>query len=144
MSSMVKVTFHKQMSDENRAEIEKYLFPYLWLVPAWCHELFVDLHRYEDDSAISTAIQYDYRTASMSFNAGWLLERPEHKQEMVIHDLLHISTSVYVDYAHGTFKRLCPEDEAKKFNEHILEESRMRCESMVQDLAHSIMNMPKL
>lgn len=140
---MVKVTFHKQMSDENRAEIEKCLLPYLWLVPAWCQALFVELHHYEDNSAIRTAIQYEYRTASMSFNASWLLELPEQKQEMVIHDLLHISTSVYVDYAEATLKQLCPKDEARKFNEHILEESRIRCESMVQDLAHSIMNMPK-
>lgn len=126
---------------ENKKEIEKYLNPFLFLVPGWCNELIVKLWNSDGESggsAIRTSISYEYRWAKIEFFSCWLLESDYDKGFHVVHDLLHIPTSVYVDYAEEQIKRLCPESEAPKFNDLMLEESRVRCESMVQDLAHAI------
>ncbi len=90
------------------------------------------------DAAIRTSINYPYRSAHMEFHSIWLIATDYDKGMHVVHDLLHIPTSVYVDYAEGCINRLCPEEQAEKFNAHMMEESRIRCESMTQDLAKVI------
>lgn len=139
---MVTISYNKNIEPVNKAEIQKYLEPFLWLVPTWCHEIVVSLWSAHDETqgraAIRTGIDYEYRTASMDFYGCWLLCTDYDKGLHVVHDLLHIPSSIYVDYAEGCIKRLCPEEDTPKFRDHMLEESRMRCESMTQDLAKAI------
>ena len=74
----------------------------------------------------------------MEFYSPWLLGSDESKSLNVIHDLLHVANSVYVDYAEDCFNRLCPADENPKLRNVIYDESRIRCESMTEDLAKAI------
>lgn len=136
---MVEIVWNPLISETHKTEIEKYLKPYLFLVPKWCQKLTISLYTSEGDANIQTGINYEYRNAYMQFFSGWLLEQDSKKQMDVVHDLYHITTSVYVDWAENTIKTLCPDNEAEKFNKVLLEESRMRCESMTQDLAFTIM-----
>jgi hypothetical protein len=139
---MVKLTYCQNIQPENLSEIKKYLEPFLWLVPDWCHEIVVSLWSADQNTqggaAIRTGIKYEYRKADMDFYGAWLLETHEDKTLHVIHDLLHIPTSVYVDYAERTMNMLCPREANEQFHAHMMEESRIYCESMTQDLAKAI------
>lgn len=46
--------------------------------------------------------------------------------------------AVLANYAYDTISLLVPADDAPKFRESLLEELRVRHESMVQDLAHCL------
>jgi hypothetical protein len=81
---------------------------------------------------------YEYRKAELTFYPLFLGETEDQRKEHVIHDMLHIFTSVMTDYAYTTIDRLVPEEEAPKFREALLEELRQRNESCVQDLAHCL------
>ncbi len=34
---MIKINWNKNIEPAVKVEIEKYLSPFLWIVPAWCH-----------------------------------------------------------------------------------------------------------
>jgi hypothetical protein len=137
---MVKLSFDESIQPGNRAEIERHLTPWLWLVPTWCHTIYVSLWDSSDSgcNAIETMIRYEYRWARIKFYSAWLTESYREKSLHVVHDLLHITNSVYVDYAEGQMDKLCTKDDTPAFHATIMEESRMRCEAMTQDLAVAI------
>jgi hypothetical protein len=136
---MVKLNFDGGIEPGVRAEIEKHLQPWLWLVPTWCHNIYIYLWNSSDgDSAIETSARYEYRWARMRFYSAWLIDSDRGKALYVVHDLLHITNAVYVDYAEEQIQNLCKKSEAPQFHSLLMEESRMRCESMTQDLAAAI------
>lgn len=137
---MTKITWNKNIEPLAKREIEKHLMPFLWLIPTWCHELTVSMWNSDNSviAAIRTGIKYEYRKADMDFYSAWLLETDYAKGLHVVHDLLHITNSVYVDYAESSIEQLCTKDDAPRFHAHLFEESRIRCESMTQDLAKAI------
>lgn len=135
---MMIIKFNRQIEPENIDEINKYLKPFLWLVPGWCYELNINLYHADGNAAIRTSISYEYRFATMDFYSPWLLGSSYDKGWHVVHDLLHISNSIYVDFAEDCINRLCSKDDAPKYNAHLMEESRIRCESMTQDQAKAI------
>lgn len=136
---MAEIIFNKQIEKHNQAEISSYLNKYSFLIPSWCAEVIVNLYNSADgdDAAIRTAIRYEYRRATMDFYSSWLNQSANDKALHVIHDLLHIPTSVYVDFAEDKISRLCSDE---TFRKSLMEDSRMYCESMVQDLAKSILS----
>lgn len=137
---MADLKWNKNITLTVRAEIEKHLTPFLWLVPSWCHEISLSMWCSEagNGAAIRTGISYEYRKANMDFYSVWLLEPEYDKGLHVVHDLLHIPNSVYVDYAEGVMGRLCTKEEAPRHHAQIFDESRMKCEAMTQDLAKAI------
>lgn len=139
---MLKITFEDNIEPHVKTEIERFLHPFLWLIPSWCHELIINIYSADDktqgSACIRTGIAYEYRRASMDFYAAWLMCDDYSKGLHIVHDLLHIPNSVYVDFAEDCINRLCPAAQAEKFNGHMMEESRIRCESMTQDLAKAI------
>jgi hypothetical protein len=133
----MEIIYDKSIEDGVRIEINKYLSPFVWLGPTWCHELRISmLAADEGRAAIRTGIKYEYRRASMDFFSGWLTESDYAKGLHVVHDLLHIANSVYVDFAETAITNLAGDE--KHTNGFLMEESRMRCESMTQDLAKAI------
>jgi hypothetical protein len=136
---MVKLTYCQNIQPENLAEIKKYLEPFLWLVPDWCHEIVVQLFSSDESgSAMQVSNKYEYRTVELTFYSSWLAHTDYDKGHHVVHELMHIPTSVYVDYAERTMNRLCPREANEQFHAHMMEESRIYCESMTQDLAKAI------
>lgn len=143
---MVTVAWNPNISAVNKIEIEKYLNPYLWLVPKWCQKLVINVYPIaeNDANAIETTVYYDYRWIKINFYSSWFVERAEVKQEHIVHDLLHGFTSIFVDYVQNQIDILCPSNEAEKFNQTMHQQMRILCESMTQDLAFAIMNQIKI
>jgi hypothetical protein len=142
---MAQIIWNKEIEEVNKVEIEKYLMPYIWLVPSWCQKLVINLYPVSENggNAIETTTYYDYRWIKVNFYSSWLSERPEVKQEHIVHDLLHGFTSIVVDYAIDQIDNLCPESEAEKFNRSMKKQLSILCESMTQDLAFAILSKEK-
>jgi len=139
----MEIIFNKNIEEINKVEIEKYLKPFIWLIPNWCQKLVINLYPMSDDypqNALETTVYYDYRWIKINFYSGWLTERDEVKQEHIVHDLLHGFTSIVVDYALEQIDNLCPASEAEKFNRSMKAQLNILCESMTQDLAFAILN----
>jgi hypothetical protein len=137
---MTEIVWNNGIEPQNKAEIEKYLNPFLFLIPKWCQRLVINVYPSDNGNAIETTTHYDYRWIQMNFFSDWFVERNEVKQEDIIHDLLHGFTSIAIDYAIRQIDNLCPESEAEKFNRSMKEQLTILCESMTQDLAFAIMN----
>lgn len=136
---MLTLTFADNMKPEVQAEIDRYVRPFLWLVPTWCHDLTINVYTSSDDNAaIKTGIHYEYRNASLDFYSVWFICSRREKQLHVIHDLLHVANSVYVDWAEDNIRYFCPKDDDKAMHKRLMEDSRERCESITQDLAKAI------
>jgi hypothetical protein len=139
----MEIIFNKNIEPKNKEEIEKFLLPWIWLVPNWCQKIVINLYPVSENSpnnGIETTTHYEYRWIKIDFFSGWLTERDDVKQEHIVHDLLHGFTSIVVDYATEQIDNLCPPNEAEKFNRSMKTQMSILCESMTQDLAFAIMN----
>jgi hypothetical protein len=120
-------------------ELRQELKAYDWLIPDWCQRVYVDWAEQgsTDGTLITCQTSYEYRNARLTFYPQFLSEGDQ-KAEHIIHDLLHGFTSVLANYAYDTISLLVPPEDAPKLRESLLEELRIRHESMVQDLAHCL------
>lgn len=136
---MVEITWNKNIEPANKAEIEKYLLPSLWLVPGWVESIDVILLDGEEyGERISINCHYDYRNCFISFRCGWLNETEANKEQQVLHELIHIHLSLIADWARDKIHLLCPETDAEKFNKSLIAELTTRHESATCDLAKVI------
>lgn len=139
---MTEIVWNKNIEEQNKLEIEKYLVPFLWLVPGWCQTLYIALYPSSEtgESVVETTTNYDYRNIKIDFFSCWLNEREDAKAMHVVHELLHGFVAVLADYAGNSFDTLCPEETDEKFNKHLYAELKQRHEAVVQDLAFAILN----
>lgn len=133
----MKFRFDPTIPAAVRPEIDKFLLPLEWLVPAWCHSLWItwDEEGRNGDS-MASGIDYEYRHGTIKFYPSWLGQTEQGKREDVIHEILHCFASVLTNWMGAVIKRLVPEDE--KFRDTLLEELRQRDEGFVQDFAHCL------
>jgi hypothetical protein len=137
----MRLTWNKNIQPDVVSEIEGLILgKWLWLVPGWCQRIHVNVwdSSSSHDTMISINVSYEYRSVCMDFYSGWLNQAPEDRERQTVHELLHIHLGLVADYAESTINRLCPRDEAEKFNGHMQAELTRRNESATQDLAHAI------
>ncbi|CAN5508060.1 hypothetical protein BH10ACI2_BH10ACI2_04240 [soil metagenome] len=137
---MTQIIYKKDVETTVRDEVEKFLRPFVWLIPTWCHELHIEMQTSADgeNAAIRTGVTPEYRFAHMTFYSAWLTCTEEAKTLHVVHDLLHIANCPYVDFAEEVIRNLLPKVENERFYGYLMEQSRFQCESMTQDLAKAI------
>lgn len=136
---MNKFIFNQAIPKVIVKELRQELKAYEWLIPDWCQRVYVDWAEQgsTDGTLITCQTAYEYRNARLTFYPQFLSEGDQ-KAEHIIHDLLHGFTSVLANYAYDTISLLVPPEDAPKFRESLLDELRIRHESMVQDLAHCL------
>lgn len=135
-----KFTFDAAVPAEARDALRPYLDAYAWLVPAWCHRVYVywlasDGEDGDTDAEVNP--MFDYRYAKLTFYANWLAGPPERRGAVVAHELLHIVTNPLMRYIRRVAKDAFEEDEPKLFA-HVEEGLRERCEGVIEDLAQMI------
>ena len=141
---MSKIIFDKEIPESIRAELEKYVLPCEWLIPAWCQKVLIGWSEDsdEDGAAISAYVVYEYRRARFTFYPCFHTQSDQ--QEAVVHEFFHAFVGVLADYARDEIKRLIPEDEAPKYRQSVLDELARRHEAVVQDLAYCVMSNGKI
>ena len=136
---MTKIIF-RQAEPGVKTEIERFLLPVQWLLPTWCHQLFINVYMDGDGVAIRTSVTPEYRFAKMDFYSSWLACSDKEKAKHVIHDVLHVTNCGYLNFVEDAFRNLCPESENPKLLGYLIEQSRMQNEAMTEDLAVAICN----
>lgn len=137
----MEITYNKGIRPSNQTQIQSMLVPHLWLVPGWVQSIHCNLwDGQEQGERISVTVNYDYRSVTLDFAAGWLDESDEMQSKQVLHELVHIHLCLVANYARDKINVLCPTSEAEKFNAVLQEELRMRHESATCDLTDVIWN----
>lgn len=134
----MEIIWNPQIQPNNKEEIEKYLLPYLWLVPKWVQKLYINLWDADKDAAISTDISYEYRRVSFDFYTCWLNSSPHIKQDNVIHEFIHCSVNPLFHQAREVAAATCKENEDLK--DYAYEQLRISVESVTQDLTYAILS----
>lgn len=139
----MNLIWNPQIQPINKAELEKHLTPFLWLVPQWCISLNINLWDSTQENCgelASVVVSYDYRRITIDFTTTWLDRTDREKTFAVVHELVHGFIAIMADFSRDTINNLCPESEAEKFNKFMQSELRTRHESATEDLAFAIMN----
>lgn len=120
-----------------RQIIEPLVMRYQVLLPTWAQQIYIGWNGSGDGkgTTIDCHASYEYRSFTMTFHSGFIVQREDEHKAQIIHEILHASSCVLADWARDTIDLLTPESEAPKFRQSLLEELRHRHESFVQDLA---------
>jgi hypothetical protein len=123
--------------DEARKVIEPLVIRYQVLLPTWAQLIYIGWNGSGDGkgTTIDCHASYDYRSFTMTFHSGFIVQREDEHKAQMIHEILHASSCVLADWARGTIDLLTPESDVPKFRQALLEELRQRHEAFVQDLA---------
>ena len=143
ISQVTEIRFVNGATLQNQRDILRHMKPFMYLVPTWCHriQIRVELSDEEHQSAIGTHVSYEYRRATMKYYSGWFTEPEKDKWMHVIHDMLHIHNSAYMDFVEDYFDVSTKDKDDKVLYNVLIEQSRLYNESAIQDLAMSILNM---
>jgi hypothetical protein len=91
MEDLSKLRFSPNVAPEVREAIEPHLVKWAFLIPGWCHELNVAWNdRDTEHGALSISVFYEYRNADLDVHANFLTQ-PAHREQSVVHELLHLS-----------------------------------------------------
>lgn len=135
---MAEIVFNKNIEPQNKAEIEKYLNPLLWLVPKWCQAIHLNLYDANDETAIDTTVDYEYRRITLNFYSSWLTQTPTLKQDNVIHECVHFCVNELYHQAQRIVTATCENNEQLKY--YAFEQLKISVEAVTQDLCYAIMN----
>lgn len=129
--------WNKNIEPQNKEEIEKYLRPFLWLVPGWCWQIQINLFpESRDNSSIEITVNQEYRNLQIDFYCSWLNETDATKSENVIHELIHAFTNQI--YYQARRAVIAAADGNKQFEDFALKELSLTNEAATQDLAKAI------
>jgi phage terminase large subunit len=132
---MAEITWNANIEPANKAEIEKYLNPALWLVPGWCQLIHVNLFDSSTEnknSSCETNVDYEYRFIQLDVFTSWLNATAQEKWGNICHEMVHGFTNVTYYQARRAIIHACGDDE--KFKEFALSELAQTNEAVTQDL----------
>jgi len=141
---MTEIIYNPQIQPVNRLLIEKYLQKYSWLIPRWCHQLYVGLWDAKDETLAEIKVDYCYRRAALDIYSCWIDRNTSEQERAILHELVHIHLAIMADYARNEFNNLVPKEEAAKFNQHLQDQLLIYHESITEDLAFAISEKFKL
>jgi len=112
------------------------------LIPLWCSSLWFE-YRPEglmEDEVMRICINYPYRQAIILASPLLFDVRVSEalRERYLVHEFMHLAVEPLAEWAKGNLERLL--DDAPKYRETVIGELRDRVESIVQDLAHGILD----
>lgn len=134
----MKIIWSKAIEEENKAEIAKYLDQFSYLIPKWCQHLYINLYSAEDNGAISTLVDYEYRRVTFDFYSCWLIQDKEKKRNDVLHECVHASVNELYHQARRVVIATCENNEDLK--SYAFGQLELAVESVTQDLTFAILN----
>lgn len=133
-----KFCYLSDWPDEVLPAIQKALQGCEWLVPAWCAEVCITWHPMITDRVADMESDFKYRRARMRICAQFMDQDETERVKCLRHELLHIHTSVIVDYCAEVIKCLLPEENDKPHYKTIMAGVSERHEGCVEDLTRCI------
>lgn len=126
------INFHHEFPRSLRPEIVSLLRPLLFLIP----EIYeVKVYMGEEDSIAEIVPARRYHIAHLKLNPSFFDNRAfAAREEILIHELLHIKSDIYVREAEEAIRKWAPE----AVQEYVLARLEDREDELVDDLAHII------
>ena len=132
--------FDKNIPPELLPRITELVTPLSVLVPKWCQLVEISYCAYpvtndkEESINADASISYDYREAYIKFYPSFFQHEPEDQKDICVHEFIHLSNSVAVDYAMKELRRLLSGDENKNYRESVMAQFTDHIESATQDM----------
>jgi hypothetical protein len=139
----VQIIWNLNIGPPEKADIEKYLNPYLALIPKWCQEFYIDLvSSNENEDVVATMnCSYQYRRLTLTLYSAKWFTLPEHEREnTMVHELIHGILLPVFTYAYETIGTLAS-DEVQELTQRELDG---RNEAVTQDMAYCIYNLRRV
>lgn len=136
---MVELIWSEKVNAVNKAEIEKHLIPFLWLMPSWCQRFYVhmpDSDTENDDCVAQVQTEFAYRYIRLEIFTCWLNKSDDDKTFFLIHELLHGFVNTSYHQARRTIATLAENNEQLK--DFALYELSATNEAAVSDLTKAI------
>jgi hypothetical protein len=133
----MKIIWDKNIETENKAEIEKYLTPFLWMVPAWAQRLNITLAESDEASSGNLAgmrMRFQYREIDIDICPEWFIRDDDRKRDAVIHELCHIFNYALFQFADDLIDKFVDDKAAEALKDELLK----YLEGGTQDLAFAI------
>lgn len=103
------------------------------LLPPWLQTLHVK-YSPENDCTACTSASVEYRWASITFKASFLMDSPEEREDTIVHELLEVALAPVRSFTDDLIDRLLKDDDPK-FHGWAEEHFMRACEGVIQDLA---------
>lgn len=132
--------FDKNIPPELLPRIKALVTPLACLVPKWCQVVEINYCGYpvandtEENTNARASISYDYREGYIKVYPSFFEHTPEDQEDICVHEFVHLSNSIAVDYAMGELLRLLAGDENKNYRESVMAQFTNHIESTTQDM----------
>lgn len=131
----MQITFNGSIEKSNQAEIEKYMQPYLWLIPRWGQRIRVTINETDTDTA-AMRMRFKYREADLDLNSNWFVRDDLTKRDAIIHELCHNFNYPLWEFADRLIETFVKDEDAAKL---LKEENTAYLEGGNQDLTYAIL-----
>lgn len=101
----LRIAYDADLPAEVRQAVEPYITAHAHRLPGWVYELRVGFDDNNQDANAWNRTNPEYRWARINVCAGFLTESAEDRNEIVLHELVHIPVQALVNAAW----RLCEE-----------------------------------
>jgi len=123
------------VSDSMREALEPYITEWSWVVPTWCHTLYVDTAGMDVGTLGLCIAEPEYRRATVKFGHAWFRSSEPMRHGVILHELLHISNNPLGDAAEHLIETYVPEPARVLAKETI----RLRIEELTADMENAVL-----
>lgn len=85
------------MDGADRSRFMPIFEQFAWLVPTWCHRLYIDFEAPASGSNACACAHPEYRQATIMLREDFFVSTIENQRRMVCHELLHIALAPLQD-----------------------------------------------
>lgn len=131
-----EVVWNKNIESQNKEEIQKFLTPYLWMIPTWVHKITITLAESEGNLA-GMRTRFQYREVDLDICPEWFIRTDEVKADAILHELCHMHNYQIFDFADRLIDKFIEDEKTK---EVLSDELTRYLEGGTQDLTRAILS----
>jgi hypothetical protein len=134
------VQYKSTLDAVTKAEVRKLINKYKYLIPGWLQSL--DVMGWQDQDSVDELPHItaemtpvvEYRYATLVIYPKWRQRSRKQREVCIAHELTHILCAPLDSFIDGIIHNLAPED----MHEVLIEQHRIACESITEDIAQAI------
>lgn len=136
----MKITFNKNIELQNKAQIEKYLNHFSFLIPKWLQNLKIEVEPSDNPNLLaSTCASEQYREASLTIRPLWFTMNEDEQSETIVHELCHLHTNPLYDFSLNAIRKYADGKDENQM-QIVFDEMEAYLERQTQDLTFAIHN----
>ena len=137
---MVDFQFWPDVPAEIRLALGPLMHRWAYLLPGWCHWVRI-YYEPSDDGSIKNTAEPEYRGVRLTVCADWLHGTAERRNELIVHEFLHVPLAPMVHLAKELIHSLVADE---KTRDVLNEQWRLAFEGAVCDLERIVLGQEPL